>query len=302
MTDQSFDMTALSAKHTEADSARRIRRRRRAGIRLRAYGIFAIALAISALLVLIYTIAVQTYSVLNERYVAIDVKLDLAPEVVEKYRKDQNTAAIEKADISDFHGTLGPSVLTAMKAAIGGKINPRYENQLLELLSFTAPKVTTAEVELINRLRSDASLIGQSVKVRALLDDTAQLFFMGRYGAREDAGAEGALKIDTQKSSRRRIALILGPTALGNARARMREVRAQQAAYIRADEVKRQQFAVQVAKQKMADTALSEKEREQWKNRLAGYEQNLQAAIKKADALSSKATDPSAVFKLKKTD
>ena len=56
MADRPIDMTALSAKHTAPETARRVKRRHWAEIRLRAYGILAIATAVLALVILVYTI------------------------------------------------------------------------------------------------------------------------------------------------------------------------------------------------------------------------------------------------------
>ena len=78
MTDSSFDMAALSAKHSDPASARRLKRRHWAEWRLKAYGALAILLAAAALVILIYTIVVKTFSVTTEYYLSLDVQLEVS--------------------------------------------------------------------------------------------------------------------------------------------------------------------------------------------------------------------------------
>ena len=69
------DMTALTALHSSPATARRVRSRRRAEMRLKAYGLIAIALAALALAALLSSVFTKAAGALTESYVTVPVDL-----------------------------------------------------------------------------------------------------------------------------------------------------------------------------------------------------------------------------------
>ncbi|MBD3624283.1 MAG: DUF3333 domain-containing protein, partial [Rhodobacteraceae bacterium] len=79
MTEGAVEMVAiadLSALHGSEDSARKLKRRRMAQLRLQTYGILAIGFAALALVTLMWTVVGNAIQTMSESYVTMEVPLD----------------------------------------------------------------------------------------------------------------------------------------------------------------------------------------------------------------------------------
>ncbi|MEO1686595.1 MAG: DUF3333 domain-containing protein [Pseudomonadota bacterium] len=77
------DLTELSAKHTSAEAASRVRKRNASQVRLKLTGLFAIGLAGLALVALLWTVVGSAMGTVTEHYVTISVPVpaeDFNPE------------------------------------------------------------------------------------------------------------------------------------------------------------------------------------------------------------------------------
>ena len=179
MTDQTIDMTALSAKHTEADAARRIRRRHRAEFRLRAYGIAAISVAVIALAILLFTVLSKTMSITEEYYLSLDVELELT---------DRQLAQITD-DNPRTNADLARQIRSALKDAAQTDLSRRALRPLNDLI---AGYEGYALSEIVS---ADPELIGERYHFEALLSDDVQMYLKGHFGRFQDVGSEGTITI-----------------------------------------------------------------------------------------------------------
>ena len=179
MTDQTIDMTALSAKHTEADAARRIRRRHWAEFRLRAYGIAAISVAVIALAILLFTVLSKTMSVTEEYYLSLDVELELT---------DRQLAQITD-DNPRTNADLARQIRAALKDAAQTDLSRRALRPLNDLI---AGYEGYALSEIVS---ADPELVGERYHFEALLSDDVQMYLKGHFGRFQDVGSEGTITI-----------------------------------------------------------------------------------------------------------
>jgi len=276
-----IDMTEISAKHTSAETAKRIRARHWAEWRLQAYGIFAIFLAAAALLTLISSIVVKTGTVVYEYYVTVEAQLD-----------DISDRNLER--INDPNPRVRPALNSPVQNALIERVPTELSNSearsLISLLS------TDAGLELGALLKQDPSLIGGELQYNALLDDVVQMYIKGLYGTLEDAGSAGSVQITPVEGEENRVQLLLGPQAMTDARAAMQRHDATEARRARA-EARRNEFAVSETERALQE-AETEEEREQLRTQLQSFQDRMRAANTEADRLLVEATNPSADFTL----
>ena len=215
MSDTFFDMSALSAKHSGPDAAKRARKRHRAEWRLKAYGVLAIMLAAAALVILIYTIAAKTLAVTSEYYLSLDVELEAS---------ERQIATLTDGDPATTVDLKKP-LRNALKEAARTELKGRKARPLHALLS----KFEGYELGEIAEANPD--LLGERYHFEALLDDDVQLYLKGQFGKLEDAGASGTLTLSQGEDD-----LVIGaisPGALGPIREAMRRDRADEERVLR---------------------------------------------------------------------
>ena len=283
MTTPRIDMVALSAKHTEAASTRRLKRRRWAEIRLRAYGIFAIGLAIAALAILLYTIAAKTLSVLNEYYVSLDVQLDLS---------DRQAQQITDGD-PRTNANLERQIRAALKDAARTDLTRRGLRPLNDLIA------SYEGYALSERVSADPELIGGSYHFEALLSDDAQMYLKGSFGRLQDAGTSGAITMSAGENDGQ-VVIATPSDTFSEARRLLQADRAAEARRFRrqADDQAR---AFAETEARIADTTDAD-EKERLTNRLEGFRAARDEGYAKADAAMTEATDMQTVFTLRPDD
>jgi phosphate transport system permease protein len=241
----------------------------------------AIFLAALALVFLIGTIVMNAATIVYEYYVEIETEVDPSGRTLERIN-DPNP---------NVRPALNGSVREGMLGAVGGMdaVSRSEARELFRLLS------TDAGLELGARVKETPELVGQTVTFDALLDDTVQMYIKGLYGELVDAGSEGTLRIEPL-AEEGMVAFRFDPRALSDARQAMSRFNAGEARRARA-EARRQQFAVEQTEKALA-AAETEEERARIRGELESYRERMREANRKADALLTEATNPSATFEL----
>ncbi len=276
-----IDITALSAKHTAADSKRKLSRRRWAEVRLRAYGILAIAFAMAALAVLLWTITVKTLTVMDEYYLSLDVELDLSEAEIKPIIDDNPRT---NADLS-------AQIKAAIKGAARSELSRRKLRPLNDLL---AGYEGYALSEIVS---NDPELIGGSYHFEALLSDDAQMYLKGEFGSLRDAGTSGEITL-TQGEGH--VIIDVPIDTFSTARKLMQNDRAAEARRFRrqANDQARAFDETEVKIAKLSEGA----EKEKQSKLLEGFRAARDQANAKADQALDQATDPQATFKLRADD
>ena len=195
-----IDMTAISARHTSAESASRTSRRHWAQWRLKAYGVMAILIAAAALVVLVSTIVTKTMTVLTESYVEIDVQIDPSSRDLAKLQDpDPRIRAALNGAWRDGLAAMVPG---------GEALGRREKGELFSLVS------RDAGLELGDVVKADLTLIGEEYQFEALLDDQVQMYRQGYFGTTRDAGSEGELQLSAVEGEENTVALRLAPQAI----------------------------------------------------------------------------------------
>ena len=280
---QRIDMTALSAKHTEAASKRRLSRRHWAEVRLRTYGILAIGLAVAALAVLMYTIVVKTLSVTNEYYVSLDVELKVS---------DRDLAKITDGD-PRTNANLSKQIRAAMKEAARTKLKRRALRPLKDLVA------VYEGYELSAILSEDPDLIGGRYHYEALLSDDAQMYLRGQFGRPYDAGTDGDLTIEPGEE-KDQVVITAPATAFAKARVSLQADRAAEARRFNRQAVNEARAFDET--QAKLNQATDDAEKERLTALLERFRTARDASLAKANAAEAEATDPKTVFQLRTDD
>ena len=174
-------MTELSAKHNSPESAARLKKRKAAEWRLKAYGILAITLAGMALVTLMWSVVGKASGAFTESYITLPVTL-------------------EAAEV-DPDGTDDPSVIG--RANFGGIVKDSLKAAFPFVKSRGDKRVMYdiisggAAFELRELAMADPSNIGQTMDFRFLASDIADLYLKGSYGALVEQSADGVLTIES---------------------------------------------------------------------------------------------------------
>jgi phosphate transport system permease protein len=148
----------------ETAAARRLRRRYAAERRFKAYGIAAVAIAGAFIVILLSDVIYKSLAAFTQTRVALEVTV--ARDVVDP----QGTGKPDVIAAADYNALIRDALREQFPA-----VSSRTERrQLAGLLS------TGAADELRSMVMADPGLIGQTVKVGALLSDDADLYFKGR--------------------------------------------------------------------------------------------------------------------------
>ena len=278
-----IDMTALSAKHTAAASARRMRRRRWGEIRLRAYGILAIALAVAALAILVYTVVIKTASVANEYYVSLDVELQIS---------ERDAAKITDGN-PRTNANLSRQIRAALKDAARSDLKRRKLRPLNDLIA------SYEGYALSEILSKSPDLIGGRYHYEALLSDDAQMYLRGEFGRPADGGTVGDLTIEPTKTAGE-VTIAIEPGAFDRARDLLQADRSAEARRLQrqAANEARAFDETEALLTKASDPA----DKEHLTAQLERFRANRDDLYAKADAALKKASDPKTVFVLRTDD
>ncbi|MEL6336880.1 MAG: phosphate ABC transporter permease PstA [Pseudomonadota bacterium] len=267
-----IDFTDLSAKHTSDETKKRLKQRYWAEVRLKAYGMLAIAFAGAALLLLTSTIVTKTTSVVYEYYVTLEAQIEVSD-------RDQERLADPNPRL---RANLRRVVGASLQETVPGEVGRAEQRALAGLLS------GEAGLELGDLVKADPSLIGQTISFDALLDDNTQLYLKGSYGRPEVINSSGTLTLTPVEGEDGVVEAKVGPSALTEVFEALRDQRLTEAQRARAEQ-RRQQNAVEVWEQRLLD-AETEEERSELESRLESSRFQRDTAARKADDLMQKAT------------
>ena len=161
------DAASLSPSvHTTDEAAVRLKKRRSAETRLKAYGMIAIGLAALALVALLWNIVARTMNAATEHYIAIEAQIEEG--------EDDFLKVVKKSARAGFPYVSGRS----------GK------RELYGLFSDGA-------ADDMRRARDAGTLeTGDAVPMRFLMSDTADLYMRGEFGSLENQESAGTLAIE----------------------------------------------------------------------------------------------------------
>ncbi|WP_211264783.1 phosphate ABC transporter permease PstA [Litoreibacter arenae] len=159
-------MTTLSGRHGDAASTKRVRKRRAAETRLKAYGIIALSLAAAALIALLGSVFTKAGGALTETYLTLPITLEAS-----KIDPDGtgNPKIIRRADFSG----LTKDMLKEQFPNAKGRTTRR------ELYDLTS---SGAAFELADKVAADPSLVGQTIDYPFLASDVTDLYLKGAFG------------------------------------------------------------------------------------------------------------------------
>ncbi len=162
-----------------AGDDKRLKRRRRAETRLKAYGIAAIGAAGLALFTLLFSVISQATSAVSESYVVLPVTL--AAEDIDP------SGELDPKQIlrADFAG-LTKSTLRETFPDIKGRTEKR---ELYDVIS------GGASFELAEMVSNDTSLVGQTIDYRFLASDVTDLYLKGLFGELDEFDVSGKLTV-----------------------------------------------------------------------------------------------------------
>lgn len=155
------DMTDLSALHGSDQAARRLKQRRRAESRLKAYGIAAIALAGAALITLLSSVVLQARLAVTEAYLTPSISLPA----------DMGATTDEIAKVN--FDRLVKDQLKSMFPSMGDR---RSRRELYGVVS------SGASFELRDAVLADPSMVGSTTTFPLLASDDVDLYLKGEFG------------------------------------------------------------------------------------------------------------------------
>ncbi|MEM6974045.1 MAG: phosphate ABC transporter permease PstA [Pseudomonadota bacterium] len=260
----SIDFTALSAKHTSDATRARLRKRYWAEVRLKAYGIIAIAFAAAALLLLGSTIVTKTLSVTHEYYLQLEPRIEASERDMERLTSDNPR----------LRANLRRPVSESLQAAVPGEISRRDGRALTGIVS------ANAGLELGDLAKADNSLVGQTVAFDALLDDNTQLYLRGAFGRPQPINSSETANVIVAEGQP--VVVEVGPAALSEVFAVLRAERSFQAERAAAER-DRQQNAVDVTIDQIGEASDPEQ--------IALLERRLDAYERARDAAEARRTE-----------
>ncbi|MXU66870.1 phosphate ABC transporter permease PstA [Oceanomicrobium pacificus] len=173
------DMTALSDLHGSDRAAKRMKKRKAAEVRLKAYGLLAIFLAGLALVALLWSVIIKASYALTEHALTIETVLDAA-EI-----DPEGTGDPKEIGRANFDG-LVKDVLKARFPEASSRTDRR---QLYDIVS------SGAQFELRETVMDDPALVGQTIAFPYLASDIADLYLKGIYGRMVPTAHAGTLTV-----------------------------------------------------------------------------------------------------------
>jgi phosphate transport system permease protein len=173
------DMTKLSAHHASEASAQRLKKRHAAEVRLKAYGIAAIATACIALAALVWSVGGKAGGVLFEHYITLETPL---PAEEFDPNGDGDPETLRKADYAGH-------VKDLVRATFPNVKDRRTRKQLNDLISVGASS------ELREYVMANPDLVGSDVTFSYVASDVVDLYLKGSFGTLKSQSPDGSLKI-----------------------------------------------------------------------------------------------------------
>jgi phosphate transport system permease protein len=173
------DMAKLTEMHSGEAANARVKKRRKAETRLKAYGIAAIMVAGLALVSLLWSVVGKATGAMTESYLTLPITLDAS-----KIDPDgtNDPKIIRRADFSG----LTKDMLKAQFPDAKGRTARR------ELYDLTS---SGAAFELADLVAADISLIGQTIDYRFLASDVTDLYLKGEFGDLVEKQTSGNLTL-----------------------------------------------------------------------------------------------------------
>jgi phosphate transport system permease protein len=247
----------------------RLRKRRFAEVRLKAYGIIALTVAALALIALLGSVFTQASQALTEHYVTAEVTLD--PETLE-LEGEQTPGEISRGAFD----ALTEQVMEGLFPLASGRTE---ERQLGDILS------GGASFELADRVAAEPSLLGETIRHDFLASDVTDLYLKGEYGRLREADVSGLLSVSETGDGE----LVVSSSSNDFAEA-LRQVK--QHLYEDADSLRRkaarQGNAVRVYNERAAE-AETQEDRQRQLDKAARAEEKRDALLAEADALEARA-------------
>ncbi len=247
----------------------RLRKRRAAERRLKAYGIIAIAVAALALVSLLGSVFGQASRALTEHYVTAEVTIDREALGI---GADPAQDTIARADFDAL-------TTTVMRELFPGASGRTERRQLGDILS------GGASFELADRVAADPSLLGETITHRFLASDVTDLYLKGEYGRLREREVSGVLSVSERADGRLAVS-----TSANDFAAALTQVK--EHLYVDADSLRRkaarQANAVRVYGER-AEAADTEEDRQRQLEKAERADEKRQALIDEAEALEARA-------------
>ncbi|HMO42484.1 MAG TPA: DUF3333 domain-containing protein, partial [Phenylobacterium sp.] len=176
MTDAALTPAQAAKARVRAEAEARLKRRYRAEARFRWYGRAAIFLALAFLVVLLGRIGLQGYSIFTDYRISLPVQVDAA-----------------RVDVSDLAGSNFNLMVAESALAVLGETDDDYgeaSSRMMALLS------SDLGFQVLDRLREDPSLVGQTITVQGPMKANASLYYKGQMSRDTELG--GRLLDDRQ--------------------------------------------------------------------------------------------------------
>ncbi len=174
-------MTDLSKMHGSEVTAKRLKKRKAAQVRLQVYGILAISLAGLALIALLWSVVIKASGAVTESYVRLPVTIaqdDVDPDAT------GDPSVIKRGDFDD----VTRDAIRGYFSYVKGRTNRR---DLGDVLS------GGASFELRDKVMADPTLVGTDIEYEFLASDVTDLYLKGYYGELAPLPKLGALTYST---------------------------------------------------------------------------------------------------------
>ncbi len=169
-------MNELSAVHGSEASQKRLKQRRAAETRLKAYGIAAIFLAGAALVTLMWSVVGNARYALSESYLTLPIALS-----AEELGVDPSDRSTLRS--GDYEGLVRDEVRERFDYVEGRTLR----RELSDLYS------AAAAFDLRDMVVDDPDLVGQTIDVRMLASDVTDLYLKGEFGRLRTPGTDADL-------------------------------------------------------------------------------------------------------------
>ena len=173
------DMATLTAMHSGSAANARVKKRRQAETRLKAYGVAAIVAAGLALAALMWSVVGKAAGALTETYITMPITIE-ASEIDPD--GTGNPKVIRRADFSGLTKDM-------LKQKFPNATGRKEKRQLYDLISSGAP------FELADHVAANPELVGQTINYRFLASDVSDLYLKDSFGRLVETQTVGNLTL-----------------------------------------------------------------------------------------------------------
>jgi len=260
---------AAPRRSSLAGGSARLRKRRRAELRLKIYGISAIGIAAAALITLLSTVVFQAGGALFSTYLDKEIQLDTEFLGV---TASSDPKVIRRAD---FDGLIERGLEERFPLATGRQ----ERRELHDLVS------GGANFELADHVAANPDLLGQSINFPLIGSDTLDLYKQGAYGQLDRQPVNGLLSVSELEDGSLAIS-----TSANDFSDALRQVKSQ--LYVDADRLRRQASRQENAIRVYGERAEAAETEEERSEQLAAQDlarERRDALIAQAEALEARA-------------